>query len=62
MKIRLVMLGKARRSELRALVEEYLERVRRFAPVECTELKHAAALDRMKRAPVFVLLKVLLGL
>ena len=54
MKIRLVMLGKTRRSELRALVEEYLERVRRFAPVECTELKHAAALDRMKSEPTAV--------
>jgi 23S rRNA (pseudouridine1915-N3)-methyltransferase len=39
MKIRLVMLGKTRRLEVRALVEDYVARIRRFAEVELTELR-----------------------
>ena len=39
MKIRLVMLGKTRRLEVRALVEDYTARIRRFAEVEMTELR-----------------------
>ncbi len=54
MKIHLVMLGRTRRAELRALVDDYLKRLRRFAPVECSELKHAAALDRLKKEPATV--------
>lgn len=51
MKIRLVMLGKTRRSELRALVDEYLKRLRRFTSLECTELRREAALERLKVEP-----------
>ncbi|HVB99160.1 MAG TPA: 23S rRNA (pseudouridine(1915)-N(3))-methyltransferase RlmH [Candidatus Dormibacteraeota bacterium] len=51
MKIHLVMLGRTRRAELRALIDEYLKRLRRFTPVECSELKQAAALDRLKKEP-----------
>ncbi|MDE3135174.1 MAG: 23S rRNA (pseudouridine(1915)-N(3))-methyltransferase RlmH [Acidobacteriota bacterium] len=51
MKVRMVMLGKTRRAELRALVEDYLERVRRFATVETNELRRADALDRLRVEP-----------
>lgn len=54
MKIHLVMLGRTRRDELRAVVDDYLERLRRFTPVECSELKQAAALDRLKKEPAAV--------
>jgi 23S rRNA (pseudouridine1915-N3)-methyltransferase len=51
MKVRMVMLGKTRRAELRALMEDYLGRVRRFATVEANELRQAEALDRLKVEP-----------
>lgn len=43
MKIRLVMLGKTRRAEVRALLEDYLSRIRRHAAVEVMELREAGA-------------------
>jgi 23S rRNA (pseudouridine1915-N3)-methyltransferase len=39
MKIHLVMLGKTRRPEVRALVDDYVTRIRRFAEVALTELR-----------------------
>src|ERR1700736_4688602 len=39
MKIRLVMLGKTRRTETRALLEDYVTRISRYAPIEVTELR-----------------------
>ncbi|MFL6216612.1 MAG: 23S rRNA (pseudouridine(1915)-N(3))-methyltransferase RlmH [Blastocatellia bacterium] len=39
MKLRFVWVGKTRRAPVRELVEGYLERVRRFAPVEVSELR-----------------------
>jgi 23S rRNA (pseudouridine1915-N3)-methyltransferase len=39
LKIRLVMLGKTRRSEVRALVDDYVARIARFAEIEITELR-----------------------
>ena len=39
MKIRFVMLGKTRRPEIRALLDDYLARIGRFADVELTELR-----------------------
>jgi 23S rRNA (pseudouridine1915-N3)-methyltransferase len=39
LKIRLVMLGKTRRSEVRALVDDYVVRIARFAEIEITELR-----------------------
>jgi 23S rRNA (pseudouridine1915-N3)-methyltransferase len=50
MKIRLMMLGKTRRAEMRALLEEYVERVRRFTPVEAAEFRDGESAMR-KRAP-----------
>jgi 23S rRNA (pseudouridine1915-N3)-methyltransferase len=51
MKIRLVMLSKTRRAELRTLVDDYVDRIRHFAPVEVNELRNggdAAALRKLK--------------
>jgi len=43
MRIRLIFLGKTRRGEIRALVEDYLARIRRFAQVETIELRDGSA-------------------
>jgi 23S rRNA (pseudouridine1915-N3)-methyltransferase len=53
MKIRLIMLGKTRRPEIRALVDDYMTRMARFAEVEVTELREdsAAALRKLKVDP-----------
>ena len=49
MKIRLVMLGKTRRAELRALLDDYLARIRHHAEIEAVELRNAsAALRKLK--------------
>lgn len=50
MKIRLVMLGKTRRPEMRALVDEYASRISHYAEIEVTELRDgsAAALRKLK--------------
>ena len=48
MKIRLVMLGKTRRGEIRALLDDYLARLRRFAEVELTELREDSAASLRK--------------
>jgi 23S rRNA (pseudouridine1915-N3)-methyltransferase len=49
MKIHLVMLGKTRRPEIRALMDDYMKRVGRFANVQLTELREdsAASLRRL---------------
>lgn len=50
MKIRLVMLGKTRRPEIRALVEDYVGRIGRYAEIQISELREAspAALRKLK--------------
>lgn len=49
MKIRLVMLGKTRRAELRALLEDYLGRIRHYAQMEAVEVPNSpAALRKLK--------------
>jgi 23S rRNA (pseudouridine1915-N3)-methyltransferase len=50
MKIRLVMLGKTRREETRALLDDYVARIRHYGEMEISELRDAspAALRRMK--------------
>lgn len=48
MKIHLVMLGKTRRPEIRALMDDYLARVRRFADVQLTELREDSAVSLRK--------------
>lgn len=56
MKIRLVMLGKTRRPEMRALVEDYAKRIRHYADVEINELRDEspAALRKLKIDPAAV--------
>lgn len=48
MKIHLVMLGKSRRPEIRALTEDYVARLRRFAEVQITELREDSAVSLRK--------------
>ena len=50
MKIHLVMLGKTRRPEIRALLEDYVARIQRFATVEVTELREDSATSHRKLA------------
>jgi 23S rRNA (pseudouridine1915-N3)-methyltransferase len=50
MKIHLVMLGKTRRPEIRALLDDYVTRVRRFADVQLTELREDSAASLRKLA------------
>jgi 23S rRNA (pseudouridine1915-N3)-methyltransferase len=61
MKIRLLMLGKTRRPELRAVLEDYVKRIGRHSPIEVNEVRDAAsALKRLDadRAATVVLLDV----
>jgi len=48
--IRLLMLGKTRRPEIRALLDDYARRIRRFAELEMQELRQdsPAALRRLE--------------
>jgi 23S rRNA (pseudouridine1915-N3)-methyltransferase len=50
MKIHIVLLGKTRRPELRALMHDYSERIRRFADVQITELREDSAASVRKLA------------
>lgn len=60
MRMRLLMLGKTRRPELRALLEEYMKRIRRYVPLEIVEVRDGnAALPKLEadRTPTLVLLE-----
>lgn len=50
MKIHLVMLGKTRRPELRALTDEFVARIGRFAAIQVTELREDSAASLRKLA------------
>src|SRR5579884_2810983 len=59
MKIRLLMLGKTRRPELRAVIDDYVKRISRVCGAEVTEARDAeAALKKLdaNRAATTVLL------
>ncbi|MGB2621205.1 MAG: 23S rRNA (pseudouridine(1915)-N(3))-methyltransferase RlmH [Candidatus Acidiferrum sp.] len=43
MKIRLLMLGKTRRAELRAVIDDYVKRIGRHSPIEITEVRDGEA-------------------
>jgi 23S rRNA (pseudouridine1915-N3)-methyltransferase len=61
MKIRLLLLGKTRRAELRALLDEYVKRISKSCPIEVTEVRDATAAVRKldaDRAAASVLLDV----
>lgn len=53
MKIRLIMLGKTRRAEMRGLVDDYASRIRHYAEIEVSELRDGspAALRKLKLDP-----------
>jgi len=50
MKIRLIMLGKTRRGEIQALLNDYLSRIRHYGEIEVQELRESspAALRKLK--------------
>jgi 23S rRNA (pseudouridine1915-N3)-methyltransferase len=59
MRIRLLMLGKTRRPELRAILDDYVKRISRSCPIEITEVRDGdAALKKLDadRAATVVLL------
>jgi 23S rRNA (pseudouridine1915-N3)-methyltransferase len=43
MRLKLVMLGKTRRPELRAVIDDYVKRIGHYAPIEVTELRESEA-------------------
>jgi 23S rRNA (pseudouridine1915-N3)-methyltransferase len=50
MKLRLIMLGKTRRAEIRALLDDYVSRIRHYTSIEVSELREAppAVLRKLK--------------
>ena len=48
MLLRLLMLGKTRRPEIRALMDDYVARIKRFADVQLTELREDSAASLRK--------------
>ena len=49
MKIRLIMLGKTRREEARAMVNDYVQRIQHYAEIEISELRDSGpALRKLK--------------
>ncbi len=51
MRLRLLMLGKTRRAELRAVIDDYVKRIGRSVPIEISEVRDAqAALKRLDSA------------
>ena len=50
MRIRVIMLGRTRREEIRSLVNDYLARIRHYSDIEVTELREGsdAALRKLK--------------
>jgi 23S rRNA (pseudouridine1915-N3)-methyltransferase len=49
MKIQLVMLGKTRRAECRAMLDDYVARIRRYTEIELQELREdSAALKKLQ--------------
>jgi 23S rRNA (pseudouridine1915-N3)-methyltransferase len=43
MRLSLVMLGKTRRPELRGIIDDYVQRIGRYAPIEIVELRETEA-------------------
>src|SRR5437867_13175052 len=58
MRIRLLMLGKTRRPEMRAVLDDYVRRIGRSCPIEIMELRDGDALKKLEadRAATVVLL------
>ena len=43
MRLRLVMLGKTRRPEIRVIIDDYVRRISRYSPITVTELRETEA-------------------
>ena len=43
MRLRLAMLGKTRRKEVRGIIDDYTKRISRYSPVEITEVRETEA-------------------
>jgi 23S rRNA (pseudouridine1915-N3)-methyltransferase len=59
MRIRLLMLGKTRRPEMRAILDDYLKRISRSCPIEITDVRNGDSVLRKldaDRAATVVLL------
>jgi 23S rRNA (pseudouridine1915-N3)-methyltransferase len=59
MKLRLLMLGKTRRPEMRAILDDYVKRIRRTCPIEIAEARDPDAAQKkldVDRAATVVLL------
>jgi len=58
MRIQLLLLGKTHRTEIRALLDDYAGRIRRFAEIEIRELRQdsAAAMRRLEFSPGAILI------
>src|SRR5436190_21010065 len=59
MRIRLLMLGKTRRTEMRAIIDDYVKRISHWCPVEITEVRDVPATQKKldaDRAATVVLL------
>jgi 23S rRNA (pseudouridine1915-N3)-methyltransferase len=59
MKLRLLMLGKTRRPELRAVLEDYVKRIDRHSPIEINEVRDESAARKrldVDRAATVILL------
>jgi 23S rRNA (pseudouridine1915-N3)-methyltransferase len=48
MRIRLLMLGKTRRREIRALLDDYVGRIKRYAEIEISELREGSPVTLRK--------------
>jgi 23S rRNA (pseudouridine1915-N3)-methyltransferase len=49
MRIRLLMLGKTRRAEVRSLLDDYLQRIRHYAEIETVELRDGSSVTLRKQ-------------
>ncbi|MDP9147984.1 MAG: 23S rRNA (pseudouridine(1915)-N(3))-methyltransferase RlmH, partial [Acidobacteriota bacterium] len=43
MRLRLVFLGKTRRPEIKLIIDDYIKRIGRFAPIEVSEVRESEA-------------------
>jgi 23S rRNA (pseudouridine1915-N3)-methyltransferase len=43
MRLRLMMLGKTHRPEIRAIIDDYIKRIARYAPIDVVEVRETAA-------------------
>ena len=59
MKIRLLMLGKSRRPELRAVFDDYVTRVGHVCPIEITEVRDEVAASKGTKLGGLVVIEIM---